>query len=269
MSLSNGRRLRCRGSCCEKSSASSMGRGRLLCRHDGGPSRCILLARQGRCVRRRSKCALTAPPQRPSQRPSLCEMVAGPGFSSPIQPDRERTTADCDGSGPNSRSDAHCATFVGDREEPSGESRFSSFGIAAVVATLCFEYIAAPQTAVGRDLPEADALPLHGRSNISACNLEDSFAKLFENTTVTLRLVGTAMRADAGKRRGASGPSAGSMAGEAAVGSLWSSLPRPIFPQQQDQNSAPVTIPTSPAKMPVRMAGCAAVRATPNRPAPS
>ncbi len=201
--------------------------------------------------------------------PSLCDMVTGPGFPSPNQPDRERTTADRDGSGPKSRPDAHCATIVADREEPSGASRFSSFGIAALVATLCFEYIAAHQAAVGRDLPEANALPLNRRSTISVCNLESSFAKFSENTTVMRRLVGTAMRAHAGKRRGASGAWAGSMAGEAVVGNLWSSLPRPIFPEQQDQNPGPVTIPTLRAKMPVRMAGCAAVRAMPNSPTPS
>ena len=55
--------------------------------------------------------------------PSQCEMVTGPGFSSPNQPDQERTTAYRDSSGPNSRSDAHCATIVGEWEEPSGESR--------------------------------------------------------------------------------------------------------------------------------------------------
>jgi hypothetical protein len=40
------------------------------------------------------------------------------------QPDRERTTAYRDSSGPISRSDAYCATIVGDWQEPSGESRF-------------------------------------------------------------------------------------------------------------------------------------------------
>ncbi len=55
--------------------------------------------------------------------PSQCEMVTGPGFSSPDQPDQERTTAYRDSSGLESRSDAHCATNVGDWEEPSGESR--------------------------------------------------------------------------------------------------------------------------------------------------
>ncbi len=52
-------------------------------------------------------------------------MVTGPGFSSPNQPDQERTTAYRDSSGPDSRSDAHCATIVGDWEKPSGESRAS------------------------------------------------------------------------------------------------------------------------------------------------
>ena len=53
-----------------------------------------------------------------------CEMVTGSSFSSPNQPDQERTTAYRDSSGPDSRSDAHCATVVGNWEEPSGESRF-------------------------------------------------------------------------------------------------------------------------------------------------
>jgi len=52
-------------------------------------------------------------------------MVTRPGFSSPNQPDQEWTTAYRDSSGPDSRSDAHCASIVGDWEEPSGESRFS------------------------------------------------------------------------------------------------------------------------------------------------
>ncbi len=56
--------------------------------------------------------------------PSQREMVAGPGFSSPNQPDQERTTAYRDSSGPNSRSDARCATIVGDWEVPSGEFQF-------------------------------------------------------------------------------------------------------------------------------------------------
>ena len=42
-----------------KSTASSMGYGRPLCRHDAGPSSSIQVARQDRCVLRRSKCALT------------------------------------------------------------------------------------------------------------------------------------------------------------------------------------------------------------------
>ncbi len=58
--------------------------------------------------------------------PSQCEMVTGPGFSSPNQPEQERTTAYRESSGPASRSDAHCAAIVGDWEEPSGESRLTS-----------------------------------------------------------------------------------------------------------------------------------------------
>ena len=54
--------------------------------------------------------------------PSQCEIVTGPGFSSPNQSDQERTIAYRDSSGPDSRSDAHCATIFGDWEEPSGES---------------------------------------------------------------------------------------------------------------------------------------------------
>ncbi len=57
--------------------------------------------------------------------PSQCEMVTGPGFSSPNQPNQERTTVYRDSSGPNSRSDAHYATIVGDWEEASGEFRLN------------------------------------------------------------------------------------------------------------------------------------------------
>ncbi len=58
--------------------------------------------------------------------PSQCEMVTGPGFLSPNQPDQERTTAYRDSPGPDSRSDDPCATIIGDWEEPSGESRTRS-----------------------------------------------------------------------------------------------------------------------------------------------
>ena len=47
----------------------------------------------------------------------------GSGFSSPNQPDQVRTTAYHDGSGPDSRSDAHSAITVGGWEKQSGESR--------------------------------------------------------------------------------------------------------------------------------------------------
>ena len=45
------------------------------------------------------------------------------------QHDQEQTTAYRDSSGPNSRSDAHCATIFGDWEEPSGESRLGNVGL--------------------------------------------------------------------------------------------------------------------------------------------
>ena len=62
--------------------------------------------------------------------PSQCEMVTGPAFSSPSQPDRERTTAYRDSSEPVSRSDAHCVTVVGDQEQPSGESRLTDLAVS-------------------------------------------------------------------------------------------------------------------------------------------
>ena len=62
--------------------------------------------------------------------PSQCEMVTGPGFSSPNQPNQERTKAYRDSSGPNSRSDAHCGIILGDWEKPSGESQFESFAVS-------------------------------------------------------------------------------------------------------------------------------------------
>ena len=55
--------------------------------------------------------------------PSQCELVTGPSFSSPNQPDQEWTTAYRASGGPESRSDAHCATIVGDWVEPYGESQ--------------------------------------------------------------------------------------------------------------------------------------------------
>ncbi len=59
--------------------------------------------------------------------PSRCERFTGLGFSSPNQPDQERTTAYRARAGPDSRPDAHCATIVGNWEEPSGESRLNRF----------------------------------------------------------------------------------------------------------------------------------------------
>ena len=59
-------------------------------------------------------------------KPWQCEMVTGPGFSSPNQPDQERTMAYRDSSGPDSRAHAHCATVVGDWEEPSGETQYTT-----------------------------------------------------------------------------------------------------------------------------------------------
>ena len=53
-------------------------------------------------------------------------MVTAPRFSSPNQPDQERTTAYRDSSGPKLRSDAHIATIVGDWEKPYGESQFNA-----------------------------------------------------------------------------------------------------------------------------------------------
>ncbi len=47
----------------------------------------------------------------------------GAGLLIAHQPDQERTTAYRDSSGPESRSDAHCAIIVGDWEDPSGETR--------------------------------------------------------------------------------------------------------------------------------------------------
>ncbi len=57
--------------------------------------------------------------------PSRHEKLTRPGLPSPNQPNRERAIVYRDGSGPNSRSDAHCAIIVGDWEEPSGESRYN------------------------------------------------------------------------------------------------------------------------------------------------
>ena len=58
--------------------------------------------------------------------PSRYEKLTGPGLPSSNQPDRERTTAYRDSSGPISRSDAYCATIVGDWQEPSGECRLNT-----------------------------------------------------------------------------------------------------------------------------------------------
>jgi hypothetical protein len=62
---------------------------------------------------------------------SPCELVTGQGFSSPNQPEQERTTAYRDSSGPESRSNAYCVTIIGDWKAPSGESRFR-LGVSAM-----------------------------------------------------------------------------------------------------------------------------------------
>ncbi len=80
--------------------------------HDDSPSRSTQAARHDRCVPRRSKCA------------PLVRNGQGPDFSSPHQPDQERTTAYRDSSVPESLRDALRATIDGDWEEQSGESRF-------------------------------------------------------------------------------------------------------------------------------------------------
>jgi hypothetical protein len=91
--------------------ASLTGCGQHLYRHDGAPSSSIQIARQDRCVLRRSECALPV------------QNGHGAGLLLSNQLDKERTAAYRDSSGPNSRSDAHYATIVGNWEEPSGESR--------------------------------------------------------------------------------------------------------------------------------------------------
>ncbi len=58
MSPPNWPRLWCRGSCSKKFSASSMGCGRLLCRHDDGLSCSMQVARQDSCVLCGSKWSL-------------------------------------------------------------------------------------------------------------------------------------------------------------------------------------------------------------------
>ena len=65
--------------------------------------------------------------------PSQCGVVTGSGFSSPNQPDQVRTTAYHDGSGPDSRSDAHSAIIVGGWEKQSGESRVNGVDFAGVI----------------------------------------------------------------------------------------------------------------------------------------
>ncbi len=62
--------------------------------HCGSPSGGIQVARQIRCVICAGRSA-----------PSECEIVTGPGFSSPNRPDQERATAYRDSSGPNSQPD--------------------------------------------------------------------------------------------------------------------------------------------------------------------
>ncbi len=74
-------RWQCRGSCSEKSSASSTGCGRPLCRHDGGPSSSIRVARQDRCALPRQGA------------PSACEMTIGHGCPSPDHLDKGRIAA--------------------------------------------------------------------------------------------------------------------------------------------------------------------------------
>ena len=80
-----------------------------------GASRC---ARQDRCVPRRSKGALTGRPQRV---PHCAKWSRGRDTHRQVSP-IESGPAYRDSLGPNSRSDAHCATILGDSEKPSGEN---------------------------------------------------------------------------------------------------------------------------------------------------
>ncbi len=65
-------------------------------------------------------------------------MANGQESQSPNQPDQERTTAYRDSSGPNSRSDAHCASIVGDWEEPSWEFLVNFF--SKTVSSVSFNH---------------------------------------------------------------------------------------------------------------------------------
>ena len=110
-SRSNWPRLRCRGSCSEKSSASSMGCGRPLCRHDGGPSSRIQVARQDRSVLWRSQRALTVRNGHGAEFLIAKSARSRADHSLSLQL-RAEFVVEC-----------NCATLVGDWEEPNGESR--------------------------------------------------------------------------------------------------------------------------------------------------
>ncbi len=86
---------------------------------------------------------------------SQCEMATGPGFSSPNQPDQERTTAYRDSSGPNSRSDAHCATLIGDGRSHRRveEGRAVAWAVAASPRF--------PSPLIKPDVPISGIIPRH------------------------------------------------------------------------------------------------------------
>ncbi len=76
------------------------------------------MTQSGHCARNRSVF--------PSGAPSAREMAIGQGFPSPNQPDKGRTVTYRAGFGPDWRWDPLCATIVGNRGKPSGESRLSA-----------------------------------------------------------------------------------------------------------------------------------------------
>ena len=89
-----------------------MGCGRPLCRRDNGPSS----GNPGRPTGQ--VCAAQV-----EVRPHNAEWSPGRASHHQISPIKVRTTAYHDGSGPDSRSDAHSAIIVGGWEKQSGESR--------------------------------------------------------------------------------------------------------------------------------------------------
>ncbi len=106
--------------------------------------------------------------------PSARETTIGQGFPSPYQPDKGRCAIYRTDLAPNSRWYALCATIVGNRWKPSGESRFKLAGTFRRLASLTSRGVAEAHNILGfmyeqgQGVPKDDAEALRWLRNAAA-----------------------------------------------------------------------------------------------------